>query len=84
MREVVAMINEFSNEITTGKLYISYPMVEAFKLYQKNTFDKVAFYQFKLDEKRRRNLVKLLRLFVPITKIILILDNPFLNRILNG
>ena len=55
MREVVAMINEFSNETTTGKLYISYPMVEAFKLYQKNTFDKVAFYQFKLDEKKTKS-----------------------------
>ena len=34
--------------------------------------------------KKRRSLVKLLRLFVPITKIILILDKPLVSRILNG
>lgn len=55
MREVAAMINEFSNETGAGKLYISYPMVEALKLYQKKTSDKVAFYRFKLDEKKTKS-----------------------------
>jgi len=54
MREVSEMINEFSNETCAGKLYISYPMVEALKLYQKKTSDKVAFYHFKLDEKKTK------------------------------
>ena len=54
-REVSEMINEFSNETGAGKLYISYPMVEALKLYQKKTSDKVAFYHFKLDEKKTKS-----------------------------
>lgn len=50
--EIVKMLNKFDNETENGKLYISYPMVEALKHIKK---DKLDIYNYLVEAKTRIN-----------------------------
>lgn len=51
IEKISELVEVFDNESELGKLYISYPMVEALTCYHQIQNSKISFYQFKINDK---------------------------------
>lgn len=58
VRKIKKLVTMFNNETSLGKLYISYPMVEALTMYHRLENSHINFYQFKINDNMSKSKKK--------------------------